>query len=52
MTYQKTRSTVLHILVALKFFVRVCNILTVPVEVVSFGMVKTDIFCKYELITV
>ena len=45
------RVKMLHIVIALKNVTLVCNVISVPVEVLTFTMVMADNFGKYELIT-
>ena len=42
----------LHIEIALNYFTLVCNLKTVPMEVVDLAMVNFDNFRKYDLVTV
>ena len=42
----------LHIKFAFNNFTFICNVMSVPVEVVDFATVKFDIICEYNLITV
>ena len=42
----------LHVVIALKYFTLVRNVISVRVEVINFTFVMVDSFCNYEMNTV
>ena len=51
-SYPQSRVDALHIVIALNYFTLVCDVVSVPVEMVNVTMVKVDNFCKNKLIAV
>ena len=52
LSYPQSGVNALHISIALKPFTLVCNVISAPVEMVNFAMVKVDSFCRNKLIAV
>ena len=52
LSYPQSGVNALHIVIALKYFTLVCNLISVLVEVVILAMVKIDNFCKNKLTAV
>ena len=52
LSYSQSGVNALHVVIALDYFIFVCNVLSVLVEMVNFSMVKVDNFCKNKLIAV
>ena len=52
LSYPQSGVSVLHIVNALIYFILVCNVVSVLVEMVNFAMVKVDNFCKNKIIAV
>ena len=52
MSYPQSGVNAVHIVIALNYFTVVCNVISVPVQMVIFATAEVDKFCKNKLIAV